>query len=75
MQKRLNNNMSSKIAFFSLLVLVALFVMATPLEFASAQTSNATPDGEGEYRDGDKEGKSCPSKEKKSASVNSSSNI
>jgi len=46
--------------------LAAVFVLVTPMDVAVAQTSNAVPDGDGEYNDGEhKEGKSCPSKEGK----------
>jgi len=46
------------------------------MDFAIAQTSNISPDGEGEYKDGErKEGKSCPFKDKKNASVNTDLNI
>ena len=48
-------------------VLAAVFAIASPMDTATAQTSDAVPDGEGsDYKDGDnKEGKSCPSKEGK----------
>ena len=51
---------------FTVLALAAVFALVTPMDVAVAQTSNAMPDGEGgEYKDGDHEGKSCPSKEGK----------
>ena len=66
--------MDSKIAMFSILVIAAIFAMALPMDSAVAQTSDVSPDGEGEYKDGDHEGKSCPFKNK-TASVNSGLNI
>jgi hypothetical protein len=67
--------MDSKIAMFSILALTAIFAMALPMDSAVAQTSDISPDGEGEYKDGDHEGKSCPFKDKKRASVNADLNI
>ncbi len=67
--------MDSKIAMFSILALAAIFAMALPMDSAVAQTSDISPDGEGEYKDGDHEGKSCPFKDKKRASVNTGLNI
>ncbi len=61
--------MDSKIAMFSILALAAIFAMALPMDTAVAQTSDVSPDGEGEYKDGNHEGKSCPFKNK-TASVN-----
>ena len=66
--------MDSKIAMFSILALAAIFAMALPMDTAVAQTSDVSPDGEGEYKDGDREGKSCPFKNK-TASVNIGLNI
>ena len=66
--------MDSKIAMFSILVIAAIFAMALPMDSAVAQTSDVSPDGEGEYKDGDDEGKSCPFKNK-TASVNACLNI
>ena len=66
--------MDSKIAMFSILALAAIFAMALPMDSAVAQTSDISPDGEGEYKDGDHEGKSCPFKNK-TASVNTGLNI
>ena len=66
--------MDSKIAMFSILALAAIFAMALPMDTAVAQTSDISPDGEGEYKDGDHEGKSCPFKNK-TASVNTGLNI
>lgn len=57
--------MDMKTALFAILVFAAIFSITT-VDLAVAQTSDAMPDG-GEYKDG--EGKSCPSKEKKEASV------
>ncbi|EGP93513.1 hypothetical protein MY1_0751 [Nitrosarchaeum koreense MY1] len=51
----------------------AIFAMVTPMDVAVAQPSSAMPDGE--YKDGDHEGKSCPSKEKKTASSDVGLNI
>lgn len=52
------------------IALAAVFAITSPLGVATAQTSDAMPDGGGEYKDGEggehKEGKSCPSKERKS---------
>ena len=46
---------------FAMLALAAVFSLVTPMDVAVAQTSNAMPDGEGEYEDGEhKEGKVCP---------------
>jgi hypothetical protein len=51
---------------FAILALAAVFSLVTPMDVAVAQTSNAMPDGDdGEYKDGEREGKSCPSKEGK----------
>lgn len=52
--------------------MVAVISMIAPIEIAVAQTY-AIPDGEGE--DSNHEGKSCPFKERKSASVNAGLNI
>jgi len=59
---------------FSVLALAAIFAMALPMDFAVAQTSDVSPDGEREYKDGEHEGKSCPFKNK-TASVNVDLNI
>ena len=66
--------MDSKIAIFSILALAAIFAMALPMDTAVAQTTDISPDGEGEYDDGEHEGKSCPFKNK-TASVNTGLNI
>ena len=50
---------------FTVLALTAVFALVPPMDVAVAQTSNAMPDGDGEYKDGEHEGKSCPSKEGK----------
>ena len=61
---------------FAVLALAAVFALASPFDVAVAQTSDAMPDGEGgEYKDGDREGKSCPFKDKKSASIDVGLNI
>ncbi len=49
-------------AFTIVIILVAVFALATPFDIAVAQTTGEViPDGEGEH----KEGKSCPFKERK----------
>jgi len=50
---------------FAVLALAAVFALVPSMDVAVAQTSNAVPDGDGEYKEGDREGKSCPSKEGK----------
>ena len=50
---------------FAVLALAAVFALITPMDVAIAQTGNVTPDGDGEYKDGEHEGKSCPNKERK----------
>lgn len=65
--------MKYTVALFTVLAFAAIFAMITPIDIAVAQSSNAMPDGE--YKDGDHEGKSCPSKDKKSASVDVGMNI
>ena len=50
---------------FAVLALAAVLALVTPMDLAVAQTSNAVPDGDEEYKDGEYEGKSCPSKEGK----------
>ena len=53
--------------FATVIVLAAVFAIASPVDVAVAQTSEAMPDGDGSYKDGEhREGKSCPNKEKKS---------
>ena len=69
MQKGSYEYMDTKIAIFMILSLVAVFALITPVDYAVAQTSDAMPDGGGEYKDGEHEGKSCPSKEKKTSSI------
>ncbi|MDH3313700.1 MAG: hypothetical protein OEM28_11220 [Nitrosopumilus sp.] len=61
--------------FAMVIALVAVFAIASPMDVATAQTSDAMPDGEGEeYKDGEhKDGKSCPSKERKAQSQEQSS--
>ena len=46
-------------------VLAAVFAVASPVDVAVAQTSDAMPDDEEQYKDGGHEGKSCPNKERK----------
>lgn len=62
--------MNSKIVLFTVLAVAAVFAMISPIDYAVAQTSDSMPDGEGEYKDGEHEGKSCPNKERKNASTN-----
>ena len=52
-------------ALAAVVVLAAVFAIASPVDVAVAQTSDAMPDGEGQYKDGEHEGKSCPNKERK----------
>jgi len=55
---------------FAVLALAAVFSLVTPMDVAVAQTSSdAMPNGDGEYKDGEHEGKSCPNKEKKMQNV------
>lgn len=65
--------MKYTVVLFTVLAFAAIFAMITPMDAAVAQPSNVIPDGE--YKDGDREGKSCPSKEKKTASVDVGLNI
>lgn len=58
--------MDTKIALFAILLFAALFSITTA-DFATAQMSDAMPDGEGNYGDGEE--KSCPNKEKKQSSI------
>ena len=52
-----------------IIALAAVFAIASPMDMVTAQTSDAAPDGEGEYKEGEhKEGKSCPFKERPSQS-------
>ena len=75
MLKHPSKIMNAKIAMFSILALAAIFAMLLPMDSAVAQTSDISPDGEGKYKDGEHEGKSCPFKDKKKASVNADFNI
>ena len=54
---------------FAVFALAAMFALVTPMDVAVAQTSNVMPDGDGEYKDGEHEGKSCPSKEGKMQNI------
>jgi hypothetical protein len=74
MLKRIRNVMDSKMVMFSVLALAAIFAMALPIDSAVAQTSEISTDNEGEYKDGEREGKSCPFKNK-TASANIGLNI
>ena len=59
----MNKNMMT---FAMVIVLAAVFAIASPLEMTFAETADAIPDGE-IYGDGEsKEGKSCGHKERKS---------
>jgi len=64
----------STMAFAMVIALAAVFAIASPVDMAIAQTSDAMPDGEGgEYKDGKhKEGKSCGDKERKNPQEQSS---
>lgn len=53
-------------ALFAILMFAAVLSITT-VDLAAAQAPDATPDGGGEYGDGER--KSCPSKEKKEASI------
>lgn len=51
----------STMTFAMIIALAAVFAIASPMDMATAQTSDAMPNGEGEYKDGEhKEGKVCP---------------
>ncbi|KAF6243266.1 hypothetical protein C6988_04115 [Nitrosopumilus sp. b1] len=56
--------MDARLAIFVIVAVAAMFALA-PMH-AYAESGSVTPDGGDGYGDG--EGKSCPSKEKKSAS-------
>ena len=71
MFKHLSMSMDSKIALFSILALAAIFAMALPMDSVYAQTGDASPDDD----DGEHEGKSCPSKDKKTAFIDSGLNL
>ena len=75
MLKPSNKLMDSKIVIFSILVLAAIFTMMLPIDSVIAQTSNMSTDKDSEHKDGNREGKSCPFKDKKNASVDASLNI
>ena len=64
--------MKYTVALFAVLAFAAIFAMVTPMDVAVAQPSAMS---DGEYKDGDHDGKSCPSKEKKTASVDVGLNI
>ena len=64
--------MDKTVMMFSMIIaLAAVFAIASPTDTATAQTSDAMPDGDGgDYERGEgKEGKSCPSKEGKMQST------
>ena len=64
--------MNPQVALFAVLAFAAIFAMVAPMDYAMAE-SVQMPDGEG--GDGEHEGKSCPFKERKSASINTGLNI
>ena len=64
--------MNSQIPLFAILAFAAIFALATPMDYAMAE-SVPTPDGEG--GEGEYEGKSCPSKERKTASFSTGFNF
>lgn len=64
--------MNAKLFLFVIVAMVSIIGMIAPIEMAVAQT-DVMPDGEG--KDGSHEGKSCPFKERKSASMNADLNI
>ncbi|AJW70292.1 hypothetical protein [Nitrosopumilus adriaticus] len=74
MLKPVMTYMDSKIAMFSIFTLTVILTMGLTVDTAVAQTS-ASVDGGEEYKDGSHEGKSCPSKDKKTASVDVGLNI
>ena len=49
--------------------------MVSPMDTAIAQESESNPDGDKEYKEGEHKGKSCPFKDKKTATTNTGSNI
>ncbi len=56
----------STMAIAMVIALAAVFAIASPVDVAVAQTSSdVIPYGEGNYKDGEHEGKSCPGKERK----------
>ena len=64
--------LNTKLSLFVIAALIAVIGMVSPIEIAVAQTE-AIPDGEGE--EGNHEGKTCPFKERKSASINTGLNV
>lgn len=64
--------LNARLSIFVIAALVAVIGMISPIEMAVAQTESI-PDGEGE--EGNHEGKTCPFKERKSASINAELNI
>lgn len=65
--------MKYTVALFAVLTFATIFAMTAPMDVAVAQSSSAMPDDD--YKDGDHDGKSCPSKEKKTASSDVGLNI
>lgn len=66
--------MKANTTLFAILVFAAIFSITT-VDFAAAQMHDAMPDGDGENKDGEHEGKSCPFKDKKTASFYVGSNL
>ncbi len=64
--------LNARFSLFVIAALVAVIGMISPIEMAVAQTE-VIPYGEGE--EGNHEGKTCPFKERKSASINAELNI
>ena len=64
--------LNARLSIFVIAALVVVIGMISPVEMAVAQTE-IIPDGEGEG--GNHEGKTCPFKDKKSASINARLNI
>ena len=66
--------MDSKLLLMAIVAIAAVFAIGSPIDSAVAQNSVAEPDGEGEGKDGEHKGKSCPSKERK-ASIDAGFNL
>ena len=64
--------MNSQIALFAILAFAAIFAMASPMDYAMAES---TPMLDSEEENGEYEGKVCPFKEKKTASYDAELNI
>ena len=73
-ENSLDNQMNAVTVTFAVIALTAVFALALPVDTAVAQTDDRSPDGsDNQYKDGTHDGKSCPNKEKKSASTDQSS--